>query len=329
MTQVAQAHLDGDHDRDKALITETMKLIGNSSYGKLITNKEKHHDIVYVNESEIGAEIMDNHFYSLTELLNGYYEVEKTKQKIIPDLLIHLSVFILNYAKLRMLEFYYDCVNKYLSHEDFEYSEMDTDLAYMAISGDSFESLIKPDLREEFENEKHNWFITPRAPQGKHTPGLFKVEFEGDKIISLCSKLYCTELFAAENSPGQVKFSMKGVNKGQCKNPIPHYEHVLNPKENFRACNSGIRAKDQSMVTYKEEKNALTYFYPKRKGSVIFYWEGAPENWGIRYFFLDQKGGSKDFFKLKRGDHLYFFKEIKYFLNIHGILVNFTEKVFF
>ena len=87
MTQVAQARLDGDRDRDKALIAETMKLIGNSSYDKLITNKEKHHDIVYVNESEIGAEIMDNHFYSLTELPNGYYEVEKTKQKIILDFL--------------------------------------------------------------------------------------------------------------------------------------------------------------------------------------------------------------------------------------------------
>ena len=82
MTQVAQASLDGDRDKDKALIAETMKRIGNSSYGKLITNKEKHHDIVYVDESEIGVEIMDNHFYSLTELLNGYYEVEKTKQKL-------------------------------------------------------------------------------------------------------------------------------------------------------------------------------------------------------------------------------------------------------
>ena len=40
MTQVAQARLDGDRDNDKALIAETMKLIGNSSYGKLITNKE-------------------------------------------------------------------------------------------------------------------------------------------------------------------------------------------------------------------------------------------------------------------------------------------------
>ena len=58
---------------------------------------------------------------------------------------------------------------------------------------------------------------------------------------------------------------MKGVNKGQFKNPMLHYKHVLNTKENFRACNSGIRAKDQSMVNYKQEKNALTYFYPKRK----------------------------------------------------------------
>ena len=193
MTQVAQARLDGDRDKDKALIAETMKLIGNSSYGKLITNKEKHHDIVYVDESEIGAEIMDKHFYGLTELPNGYYEVEKMKQRIISDLPIHLGVFILNYGKLRMLKFYYDCVDKYLFCEDFDYSEMDMDSAYMAISGYNFESLIKPDLREEFEKDKHNWFVTPRVLQGKHIPGLFKVEFEGDKIISLCSKSYCTE----------------------------------------------------------------------------------------------------------------------------------------
>ena len=83
-----------------------MNLIGNCSYGKLSTNKEKHHDIIYVNETEIGKEIMDNHFYDMTELPNGYYEVEKAKQNINLDLPIHLGVFILNYTKLRMLEFF-------------------------------------------------------------------------------------------------------------------------------------------------------------------------------------------------------------------------------
>ena len=81
-TRIAQCRLEGDHDKDKALIAEMSKLIGNSSYGRMITNKEKHHDIVYVYESEISTEIIDNHFYNMTESKDGHYEVEKTKRKL-------------------------------------------------------------------------------------------------------------------------------------------------------------------------------------------------------------------------------------------------------
>ena len=84
-------------------------------------------------------------------------------------------------------------------------------------------------------------------------------------MIGLCSKSYCTESFATDTTLDQVKFSMKGVNKDQFKNPMPQYKQVLTSMENFRACNSGICAKDQSMVTNKQYKNALSYFYPKRK----------------------------------------------------------------
>ena len=98
--QVAQARFDGDLDKDKVLIAKMMKLIGNSLYGQMITDKEKHHDIIYVDESEIGIEIIDNHFYDMTELPDGYYKVKKMKKKINLDLLIHIGVFILNYAKL-------------------------------------------------------------------------------------------------------------------------------------------------------------------------------------------------------------------------------------
>ena len=84
-------------------------------------------------------------------------------------------------------------------------------------------------------------------------------------MIGLCSKSYCAERFHTEKDRGEVKFSMKSVKKEQFKNPVTHYEHVLTSMEDFRACNSGIRSKDQTMVTYKQYKNALTYFYPKRK----------------------------------------------------------------
>ena len=265
MTQIAQCRLEGDCNKDKALIAEMSKLIGNSSYGQMITNKKMHHDIVCVNESEISTEIIDNHFYDMTELPDGYYEVEKMKKKTNLDLPIHISVFILNYAKLRMPEFYYDFLDYYLSREDFQIMEMDTDSNYLGITAENVEELIKPKLKEQLENEKHNWFVTPLVPQGKHTPGLFKVEFKGDKMIGLCSKSYCMESFTTDTAPGQVKFSMKGVNKGQFKNLMSHYEPVLTSMENFRTCNSGIRSTDQTMTTYKQYKNALTYFYPKRK----------------------------------------------------------------
>ena len=100
MTQIAQCRLEGDHDKDKALIPVMSQLIGNSSYGQMITYREKHYNIIYVDASEISTEIIDNHLYDMTELPDGYHEVEKTKKKINLDLPYHISVFILNYAKL-------------------------------------------------------------------------------------------------------------------------------------------------------------------------------------------------------------------------------------
>ena len=105
-----------------------------------------------------------------------------------------------------MLEFYYHVLDYYLLREDFNMLEMDTDSNHLGITAENVEDLIKPESKEQFEKEKHNWFITPLAPQGKRTRGLFKVESKGDKMIGLCSKLYCTELFATENSPAQLKF---------------------------------------------------------------------------------------------------------------------------
>ena len=45
----------------------------------------------------------------------------------------------------------------------------------------------------------------------------------------------------------------------------------------------------------------------------FFTGRGAPENWGIKYFFLDEKGESKEFSN-EKGDHLYFLKETNYFV---------------
>ena len=151
MTQVAQVGLDGDHDKDKALIAETMKLIGNSSYGKLITNKEKHHDIVYIDETEIEAEIMDNHFYDMTELPNSYYEVGKRNRKLNSTFLFSLVSSFSTMLNFECLSSTMTLLDYCLPREDFEMVEMDTDSNYLGISAKNVKDLINPKLHEEFE----------------------------------------------------------------------------------------------------------------------------------------------------------------------------------
>ena len=52
-------------------------------------------------------------------------------------------------AKLRMMQFYYDFLDKYLDRSDFQMCEMDTDNAFIAIAGESVESLVKPELKAD------------------------------------------------------------------------------------------------------------------------------------------------------------------------------------
>ena len=98
--QVAEAHLHGDHD-PHALTPEMRKLKGNTSYGTLITNNEKHHDIVYVDKSEIGQQITSPHFYNTTELPDSYYEAERAK----PSINLNISSCWCLYDELRQASF--------------------------------------------------------------------------------------------------------------------------------------------------------------------------------------------------------------------------------
>ena len=92
-------------------------------------DKLKHRKIQYV-EGDCGAAMLANQpqFRRMTELdpITQYYEVELAKKKISLDLPIQIGYFILQNAKLRMLEFYYDCLDHYVDRDCFEMVQMDT-----------------------------------------------------------------------------------------------------------------------------------------------------------------------------------------------------------
>jgi len=61
-------------------------------------------------------------------------------------------------SKLKMYQFYYDCIDKYIDRSNYQYITTDTDSAYLALSGELNE-LIKPELRDEFELNKSKLFM--------------------------------------------------------------------------------------------------------------------------------------------------------------------------
>ena len=65
---------------------------------------------------------------------------------------------VYDYAKLLILEFFHDCIDKYFDRSDYQYLYIDTDSAYIAFSAENFEDLIKPELKEDCLQNKHKWF---------------------------------------------------------------------------------------------------------------------------------------------------------------------------
>jgi hypothetical protein len=50
------------------IIAETMKLIGNSFYGRYVMNKEKHVGMSYTNDPNVTKRINDPHFKDLNQI---------------------------------------------------------------------------------------------------------------------------------------------------------------------------------------------------------------------------------------------------------------------
>jgi G:T-mismatch repair DNA endonuclease (very short patch repair protein) len=80
---VSNARRMGDVDPDLELLASTSKLVGNSAYGKTITNKEKHRQVKYVDgEAETSARIRKNNFVSLDEIDRDFYEIVSHKPSV-------------------------------------------------------------------------------------------------------------------------------------------------------------------------------------------------------------------------------------------------------
>ena len=255
--EVTEARRLGDVEKSKALLADIFKLLGNSGYGKLIEALERQTNVIYTKDEKVVDRALRSAYFSDLDEIGEAYELESRKARITIRRPFQVGIAVYQLAKLRMLEFYYDFLDRYLDRKDFELIQMDTDSNYLAISGKSLEDIVKPEMREEFEKEKKNWLAWDKW--SGRTPGLFKKEFEGERMIALCSKCYYTE----DGEAKKKKLSSKGMSKKQNEINWQRFKAALAGSKDM-ATNRGFRMRDGNMVTYEQEKLGLSAYYDKR-----------------------------------------------------------------
>ena len=257
--EVSSARRAADQDKNKRQLGDTAKLKGNSFYGKMIENLEKHMNTKFTTDEKLIDEIFRSPFFEdLEEINEGVFEVRQRKKQVTITRPYQCGIAVYQLAKLRMLEFYYDFLDKFCDRRDFELIQMDTDSFYMALSANDFDEIIKPEMKELYKEEKKNWLVTDEY--SKRVPGLFKAEFQGKRMIALTSKCYFADNGKDE---GIKKFSCKGVSRRQNKMNWERYKNALFGSLD-KARNIGFRKRDNHIVTYEQSKLGLSAYYDKR-----------------------------------------------------------------
>ena len=253
--EVADARRQADTAKDKKITGDTAKLKGNSFYGKLIEDVARHCYTTFTTDGRKVDAALRSPFFEDLEEIGDAYEIQERKRTVGITRPYQCGIAVYQLAKLRMLEFYYDFLDKYVDRKDFEYIYMDTDSAYFAISGECLRDIVKPELLEEYDKEVGKWLATDKYSE--RTPGLFKLEFIGSKMIALSAKCYF-----AEGKQG-TKDSCKGMSKQQNDLNWRRYMNGLQGSLD-KAKNTGFRIHDQGVVTYEQNKLGLSAYYDKR-----------------------------------------------------------------
>ena len=91
---VSAARRAGDADPDKAIIADTIKLLGNSGYGKTVTNIDRHREVKYCTEVGTSSHINNKRFRQLDVVTEDAYEITSNKVRLTYDLPLHIGFFV-------------------------------------------------------------------------------------------------------------------------------------------------------------------------------------------------------------------------------------------
>ncbi len=289
MNEITDKRRKADNDPNLKTLGDSFKLIGNSIFGKSILAKEKLHNHFFCFDDDAEKYVRSSRFRNLHEIGHDVCEIEQSRKTISQNMPIILGFSILNYAKLSVLKFYYDFIQKFIPDHRVSIMETDTDSLYLALTKPTLEQCVSKSKMEEFLQEVDKWMPIKACPshfseykkciisknvwvpsscclmyykQECRTPGKWKLEAQGDEMICLNSKTYILQ----NTEQSTAKRSTKGVSKSQNQYTVHHFKNVLETQKSICGTNRGIRTnKNKQLFTYTQTRTALTYMYIKRK----------------------------------------------------------------
>ena len=267
--KVANDRRRADLDPSMAIIGEMSKTSGNASYGRCCIDKTKHNSVIFCNEESLSKHVRDPYFKSMEELNGGIYEIVKGKRRVVLDTPVQIAINVYSLAKLNLLRFW-KFLKDHLDDELYCLMETDTDSLYIAIARPTLDECVRQDRLCSWKKQKYDYFASESQEKvlfegqeitleqyEKRSPGKYKLEFEGEGMICLNSKVY--------HIWGELgcKTSSKGM---QERNNLlkDDFLRVLLERCEHRVTNTGIIDDGTRKLTYTQTKKGLNYFYCKR-----------------------------------------------------------------
>ena len=230
----------------------------------------------YLFDEKTHAAIKSKLFEKLDHVKNSLYEIELAKAQIEHKEPIIVRFLILQYAKLRKLELYYNFFTRFCDVHKLKELEKDTDSLYFALAEKEMADFIRHERKTEWQRLRSNNSVGsftvyavarffPRTCCLKHKqhdrrePGLFKEEFRCTDNLCLCSETCC----CYDVTSNKHKFSSRCLHKLVLEQsgdgPLEKYWRVLIEKVNVTSNNRGFRTITLLLPMNKVRNVCLTF----------------------------------------------------------------------
>ena len=198
-------------DKSNPIAGDLYKLFMNSFFGKMGQNNANYTQTkIYNDEKKAKKKIELPTFRGIEDCSSKdkkMFVVSMDKKSVKHDMPVQGAACIYSNAKMIMLDFVYNFVNKYIPKECYQIMYMDTDSTWMAFSEPNpfglpdklaptveeanyplNPGLCKPGLEDEFNRDKYKYLVM--SEKDSKTPGPMKVEYEAEALVCLAAKSY-------------------------------------------------------------------------------------------------------------------------------------------